>query len=375
MPMNPELARNQDKIEKIRSLFREGLLLKEEVDTLQGALSLNTVLLRPGVEIPRVPPPPQKTTPEKENGQFTKLTQEDIDKIGESTIPPDDPRLTKQDVMLMKKLMKKSDYTNIVDIAREINPMKRDYEIQYLLMRLPTLNTKYLSPVGLRITYHKDDEGLLRIVQDREIKNPESSLLFANLKVQNELMDREKNHIDTVVTKNAKGIIIEATTPKGKLDPILLKTIHIREFPANAITDEQGNGMVLVHEDEKPPIMQKVKPITYTISSSQQVKLIQMLLSEGAISQANLFVRFTNAEELFSYRNAQLLVHCVNKNLRAWGVEAFFDEIEENLSLQVMGKEKPTIPENPVRYFYETDTNRYLGKKRLRKPNYQGEKI
>ena len=91
MPMNPELARNQDKIEKIRSLFREGLLLKEEVDTLQGALSLNTVLLRPGVEIPRVPPPPQKTTPEKENGQFTKLTQEDIDKLGESTIPPDDP--------------------------------------------------------------------------------------------------------------------------------------------------------------------------------------------------------------------------------------------------------------------------------------------
>ncbi|MBP6913019.1 MAG: hypothetical protein KBC00_00190 [Candidatus Levybacteria bacterium] len=279
---------------------------------------------------------------EGKDKSFTKLTQKDIARIGESTIPPHDLRLTKQDVILIKTLLKKGDYTDIVDIAREINPTKRDSEIQYIIARIPTVNSQFLSPLGITITsIEKDDNGLLRIIKNKDVKNPESSLLFGYLKNKDELLDREKSHITTTVKKTQKGSIIEGTTlTGGKLKPILIKDELITELPANALPDNQGNGIVIVCEQGKIPQEQKVKPITYNISSDQQVKLINILLSEGSISQANLLSRFATLEELLSYRNLQLLVHCVNKRMRPWGVKAFFEEEPQNLSLKIITEEK-----------------------------------
>ncbi|HMS22165.1 MAG TPA: hypothetical protein PKA38_00180 [Candidatus Levybacteria bacterium] len=337
--MNPELATNKDKIAKVRSLFKTRLLSEAEMNRLGYILSPNTNLqpdIKQGTTLPE---------PKEKNGSFPKLTQEDIDKIGKATISPSDKRLTKQDAILIKTLLTETLYTDIVDIARKTDPAKRDYEIQYLLTRIHTLNFRYLFPAGLKITQYQNDPGLLRLVKDREVKTPESSLLFTSLNNKDALLDREKSHIMITLTKNAKGSIIEGKTLTGKkLRPILIQNVRVTELPTNAIADDKGGGKVLVHEYNNNPVMQKVKPITYFVSSDQQVKLIKILLSERSMSMPTLFSRFSTPDEPLSYRNTELLISCVNKYMRQWGVEASFDETAENLNLEVIGGRKPTMP-------------------------------
>ncbi|MDO8270143.1 MAG: hypothetical protein Q7T54_05755 [Candidatus Levybacteria bacterium] len=387
-------------IDLIRKYYLDGYLLEDEIRSEQSNLKPGIEILRPGIEIalptvttstvefiekPQYLPEPllpnvhkqwnrvkySPTPPEvRKPTHYSQLTEEDIKKIKEFSVPHNDPSITIQDIQFIQCMIENPDETDIFEIARLTNPDQRETEVEYLKKRYKTLNYFFLHHLSLKLEMkNEEDENLISLNNPTNIDLEHFYNQLSRIGEKG-IKDRRTKHLHTKFSHNGKNTLISAVSVDGKwLKPLPLLDVKLVELPKNATIDASGNGTVLIIGENNHQEIQKVNT-TYTEAKIEnQARLINLFFAEGSMSRQTLYTKLSTGEEPMSSRAEQLLIYTVNKLMRSWGVEIAYDESGSVFCLQLAGEKEPELPQ-PIEVSYEEDSAFYEDRIRKRKPSH-----